>query len=169
MDLGDNFTLAGDLRTSAPWPTGRRRPMPNDAGSGQMTHGHPAGRSVVRNTARSPLVRKLLRQRHTTMAERIWPSKRTQPEPASLSISVEACSFYMITRTAISDNDPQRSMPSRAVAAFRKPRRAIVGCYVRVPGSFKIVRRLFFFLYIMVFWPSAIFCERHPPVLRGRT
>src|SRR6201999_3671751 len=64
-------------------------------------------------------VRKLLRQSIPPMADRIWheQEKRTK-EPARFESSVEAWQFYSELERLSPNNDTQRSLQSRAIAAF---------------------------------------------------
>jgi len=98
-------------------------------------------------------LRKLLRQSIPPMADRIW---HEQANPAGkrggFESSVEAWAFYNELERLSPTNDTQRSLQSRAIAAFTEGAQMRLQLFTQAGSSIPTP-----FLVIMVFWLSAIF------------
>ena len=98
-------------------------------------------------------LRKLLRQSIPPMADRIW---HEQANPAGkrggFESSVEAWAFYNELERLSPTNDTQRSLRSRAIAAFTEGAQMRLQLFTQAGSSIPTP-----FLIIMVFWLSAIF------------
>jgi type II secretory pathway pseudopilin PulG len=98
-------------------------------------------------------LRKLLRQSIPPMADRIW-HEQVNPtgKPARFESSVEAWAFYNELERLSPNNDTQRSLQSRAIAAFTEGAQMRLQLFTQAGSSIPTP-----FLVIMVFWLSAIF------------
>jgi hypothetical protein len=98
-------------------------------------------------------LRKLLRLSIPPMADRIW-HEQTSPtgKPARFESSVEAWAFYNGLERLSPSNDMQRSLQSRAIAAFTDGAQMRLRLFTQAGHSIPTP-----FLVIMVFWLSAIF------------
>jgi hypothetical protein len=98
-------------------------------------------------------LRKLLRQSIPPMADRIWHEQANQTgKPARFEPSAEAWAFYDELERLSPNNDAQRSLQSRAIAAFTEGAQMRLRLFTQVGSSIPTP-----FLVIMVFWLSAIF------------
>ena len=98
-------------------------------------------------------LRTLLRQSVPPMADRIW-HEHTNPtgKLARFEPSVEAWAFYDALEHLSPNNDTQRSLQSRAIAAFTEGAQMRLRLFTQTGSSIPTP-----FLVIMVFWLSAIF------------
>jgi len=98
-------------------------------------------------------LRKLLRQSIPPMADRIWHEQANPTgKPARFESSVEAWAFYDELERLSPNNDTQRSLQSRAIAAFTEGAQMRLQLFTQAGKSIPTP-----FLVIMVFWLSAIF------------
>jgi hypothetical protein len=96
-------------------------------------------------------LRRLLRQSIPPMADRIW-HEQAPGQPARFESSVEAWAFYDELERLSPNNDMQRSLQSRAIAAFAEGAQMRTQLFTQARSSIPTP-----FLVIMVFWLSAIF------------
>ncbi|OAF11164.1 hypothetical protein AXW67_23645 [Bradyrhizobium neotropicale] len=98
-------------------------------------------------------LRKLLRQSIPPMADRIWHEQANSTgKPTRFEPSVEAWAFYSELERLSPNNDMQRSLQSRAIAAFTEGAQMRLRLFTQVGSSIPTP-----FLVIVVFWLSAIF------------
>src|SRR5215813_6052280 len=98
-------------------------------------------------------LRQLLRQSIPPMADRIWHEQANPTgKPARFESSVEAWAFYDELERLSPNNDAQRSLQSRAIAAFTEAAQMRLRLFTQARSSIPTP-----FLVIMVFWLSAIF------------
>jgi hypothetical protein len=98
-------------------------------------------------------LRKLLRQSIPPMADRIWHEQANSTRrPTSFESSTDAWQFYDELERLSPNNDTQRSLQSRAIAAFTEGAQMRLQLFTQVGSSIPTP-----FLVIMVFWLSAIF------------
>lgn len=98
-------------------------------------------------------IRKLLRQSIPPMADHIWHEQANQTrKPLRFESSVEAWAFYNELERLSPTNDMQRSLQSRAIAAFTEGAQMRLRLFTQAGSSIPTP-----FLVIMVFWLSAIF------------
>ncbi|MGY3607240.1 MULTISPECIES: bestrophin-like domain [unclassified Bradyrhizobium] len=98
-------------------------------------------------------VRKLLRQSIPPMADRIWHEQaNSNGKPTRFESSVEAWTFYDELERLSPNNDMQRSLQTRAIAAFTEGAQMRLRLFTQAGSSIPTP-----FLIIMVFWLSAIF------------
>jgi hypothetical protein len=98
-------------------------------------------------------LRKLLRQSISPMADRIWHEQENSTgRPTRFEASAEAWEFYSGLERLSPNNDTQRSLQSRALAAFTEGAQMRLQLFTQVGRSIPTP-----FLVIMVFWLSAIF------------
>ena len=98
-------------------------------------------------------LRKLLRQSISPMADRIWHEQENSTgRPTRFEASAEAWEFYGELERLSPNNDTQRSLQSRALAAFTEGAQMRLQLFTQVGRSIPTP-----FLVIMVFWLSAIF------------
>src|SRR5437879_8313466 len=98
-------------------------------------------------------LRKLLRQSIPPLADRIW-HERASPagQPARFESGVEVRAFENELQRLSPNNDTQRSLQSRAIAAFTEGAQMRLQLFTQAGGSIPTP-----FLVIVVFWLSAIF------------
>src|SRR5215475_11308808 len=98
-------------------------------------------------------LRKLLRDSIPAIADRIWHEQANHTKrPARFEPSVEAWAFYDELERLSPNNDAQRSLQSRAIAAFTDGAQMRLRLFTQVGSSIPTP-----FLVILVFWLSAIF------------
>jgi len=98
-------------------------------------------------------LRNLLRESIPPMADRIWHEQTTQTrKPARFESSVEAWAFYDELQRLSPNNDMQRSLQARAIAAFTDGAQMRLQLFTQAGSTTPTP-----FLVIMVFWLSAIF------------
>ena len=98
-------------------------------------------------------LRKLLRQSIPPMADRIWHEQENSTrKPTRFESSTEAWKFYDDLERLSPNNDTQRSLQSRAIAAFTEGAQMRLQLFTQAGSSIPTP-----FLVIMVFWLSAIF------------
>jgi hypothetical protein len=98
-------------------------------------------------------LRMLLRQSIPPMADRIWHEQASRTgKPAGFQSSAEAWAFYNELERLSPNNDTQRSLRSRAIAAFTEGAEMRLQLFTQAGSSIPAP-----FLIIMVFWLSAIF------------
>ena len=98
-------------------------------------------------------LRNLLRESIPPMADRIWHEQTTQTKkPARFESSVEAWAFYDELQRLSPNNDMQRSLQARAIAAFTDGAQMRLQLFTQAGSTIPTP-----FLVIMVFWLSAIF------------
>ena len=98
-------------------------------------------------------LRKLLRQSIPPIADRIWHEQASPTgKPARFESSVEAWAFYSELERLSPNNDTQRSLRSRAIAAFTEGAQMRLQLFTQGGSSIPTP-----FLVIVVFWLSAIF------------
>jgi hypothetical protein len=98
-------------------------------------------------------LRNLLRQSIPPIADRIW-HEQTNPagKPVRFESTVEAWEFYSGLERLAPNDDTQRSLQSRALAAFTEGAQMRLQLFTQAGSSIPTP-----FLIIMVFWLSAIF------------
>src|SRR5271156_1429085 len=93
-------------------------------------------------------LRNLLRQSIPPMADRIWHEQANPTgKPARFESSVEAWTFYSELERLSPNNDTQRSLQSRSVAAFTEGAQMRLKLFTQDGSSIPTP-----FLVIMVFW-----------------
>jgi hypothetical protein len=98
-------------------------------------------------------LRKLLRLSIPPMADRIWHEQANESgKPARFESSVEAWAFYNALERLSPNNDMQRSLQSRAIAAFTEGAQMRLRLFTQAGSTIPTP-----FLVIVVFWLSAIF------------
>jgi hypothetical protein len=97
--------------------------------------------------------RNRLRQGIEPVADRIWNEQKAPPgKPMHFEASAQAWAFENELESLSPDNDAQRSLQSRAIAAFTEAARTRLSLFTQSGGSIPTP-----FLIILVFWLSAIF------------
>jgi hypothetical protein len=87
------------------------------------------------------------------MADRIWHEQANPTgKPVRFESSVEAWAFYNELERLSPNNDTQRSLRSRAIAAFTEGAQMRLQLFTQAGSSIPTP-----FLVIMVFWLSVIF------------
>ena len=87
------------------------------------------------------------------MADRIWNEQKAPPgKPVHFEASSQAAAFEKELESLSPDNDTQRSLQSRAIAAFMAGAQTRLLLFTQSGGSIPTP-----FLIILVFWLSAIF------------
>ena len=98
-------------------------------------------------------LRELLRQSVPPMADRIWHEQANLTrKPTRFESTAEAWTFYNALERLSPNTDAQRSLQSRAVAAFTEGAQMRLQLFTQAGSSIPTP-----FLVIMVFWLSAIF------------
>ena len=98
-------------------------------------------------------LRQLLRRSIPPMADRIWhEQEHRNGNHASFSSTDEAWTFYNELERLSPSNDAQRSLQSRAVAAFTEGAQMRLQLFTQAGGSIPTP-----FLVVVIFWLSAIF------------
>ena len=93
-----------------------------------------------------------LRQSIQPMADRIWHEQKTPTKPVQFEASAQSLAFENELERLTPKNDAQRSLQSRAVAAFMEGAQTRLLLFTQAGGSIPTP-----FLIILVFWLSAIF------------
>jgi hypothetical protein len=94
-----------------------------------------------------------LRQGIQPLADRIWHEQRTPTgKPVRFESSVESLAFENELERLTPNNDVQRSLQSRAIAAFTEGAQTRLLLFAQAGGSIPTP-----FLIILIFWLSAIF------------
>jgi hypothetical protein len=94
-----------------------------------------------------------LRQSVQPVADRIWNEQKAPPgKPAHFEASAQASAFENELESLSPNNDAQRSLQSRAIAAFTEAAQTRLLLFTQSGGSIPTP-----FLVILVFWLSAIF------------
>jgi hypothetical protein len=100
-------------------------------------------------------VRKLLRQSIPPLADRIWQEGGLSAgKPVRFESTAEAAAFENQLEGLSLGNDTQRSLQSRAIAAFTEGAQTRLQLFAQTGGSIPTP-----FLVIVVFWLSAIFAS----------
>jgi hypothetical protein len=103
--------------------------------------------------AEATSLRNLLRQSIPPLANRIWHEEETPPgNLVHFESSAQASAFEKELERLSPANDVQRSLQSRAIAAFTDGARIRLSLFAQAGGSIPAP-----FLVILVFWLSAIF------------
>jgi hypothetical protein len=98
-------------------------------------------------------VRTGLRQGIGPLADRIWNEQKAPPgKPVHFEASAQASAFEKELESLSPDNDTQRSLQSRAIAAYTEAAQTRLLLFTQSGGSIPAP-----FLIILVFWLSAIF------------
>jgi hypothetical protein len=98
-------------------------------------------------------VRTGLRQGIEPLADRIWNEQKAPPgKPVHFEASAQASAFEKELESLSPDNDTQRSLQSRAIAAYTEAAQTRLLLFTQSGGSIPAP-----FLIILVFWLSAIF------------
>jgi len=98
-------------------------------------------------------VRTRLRQVIQPVADRIWNEQKTPPgKPVHFELSAQSSAFEKELENLSPGNDAQRSLQSRAIAAFTEGAQTRLLLFAQAGGSIPAP-----FLVILVFWLSAIF------------
>ena len=94
-----------------------------------------------------------LRQSVAPVADRIWNEQKAPPgKPVHFEASAQASAFEKELESLSPDNDTQRSLQSRAIAAYTEAAQTRLLLFTQSGGSIPTP-----FLIILVFWLSAIF------------
>jgi hypothetical protein len=98
-------------------------------------------------------VRNLLRQSIPPLANRIWHEEEIPVgKPVRFQSTAEASAFENELERLSPNNDTQRSLQSRAIAAFTEGAQTRLQLFTQTGGSIPVP-----FLIILIFWLSAIF------------
>jgi hypothetical protein len=98
-------------------------------------------------------VRNLLRQSIPPLANRIWHDEEFPVgKPVRFQSTAEASAFENELERLSPNNDTQRSLQSRAIAAFTEGAQTRLQLFTQTGGSIPVP-----FLIILIFWLSAIF------------
>jgi hypothetical protein len=94
-----------------------------------------------------------LRQSIQPVADRIWNEQKAPPgKPAHFEASAQAAAFEKELESLSPNNDAQRSLQSRAIAAYMEAAQTRLLLFTQSGGAIPTP-----FLIILVFWLSAIF------------
>jgi hypothetical protein len=100
-------------------------------------------------------LRKLLRQSIPPLADRIWHEEGLSPgKPVRFESTAESAAFEDQLQRLSPNNDVQRSLQSRAIAAFTDGAQTRLQLFAQTGGSIPTP-----FLVILVFWLGAIFAS----------
>jgi hypothetical protein len=97
-------------------------------------------------------LRSRLRQGIAPLADRIWQEEGRAGKPAHFDSSAESLAFENELQHLSPRDDAQRSLQSRAIAAFTEAAQIRLRLFAQTGGSIPTP-----FLVILVFWLSAIF------------